>query len=53
LLLASVGLVLLMLLLLFAFVQALITQQAERQLTHELQAAERVWRSLLQQESNR
>ena len=50
---ASVALVLLMLVLLFGFVQALITQQANKQLAHELQAAERVWRSLLQQESNR
>ncbi len=50
---SSVLLVLAMLLLLFALVQGLIKQQAERQLSHELHAAERVWRSLLTQESTR
>ena len=50
---SSVLLVLAMLVLLFALVQGLIKQQAERQLSHELHAAERVWRSLLTQESTR
>ena len=42
-----------LLLLLFALVQGLISQQADRQWAHELHAAERVWRSLLAQESSR
>ena len=50
---SSVSLVLALLLLLFALVQGLISQQADRQWAHELHAAERVWRSLLAQESSR
>lgn len=50
---SSVSLVLALLLLLFALVQGLISQQADRRWAHELHAAERVWRSRLAQESSR